>query len=227
MNMHRILLIDNIEASKRNGDFLKQKGFEVILQEDPNKAIAYLKGKKVDGIVLETIMHGYEMDGFETLKKIRELTDIPVLFLTERTEEEYRLKGLMMGADDYLTKPCCLEELYLRLMINIRKAQKMKERDSILSYPPLMIDFMNHKVTCHNQEIKLSNREYELLVLLVSNPGKEMTFEEIGASLYECSVKEDRKNIMVNASRLRKKLGAFEDMENRIETVWGKGYRFT
>lgn len=223
--MNRVLMIDDDrEVLQINGEFLRHKGYEVMLAENVEDAFSVLNKGSVHCIVLDVMMPG--MSGFEAFEKIRSLTDAPILFLTGRTDEEDRIRGLMLGADDYIVKPCSLEELSLRIQINIRKAQKPMVEGSILEYPPLKIDLLSHKAFHIKEEIFLSNREFELLVLLAQHPGKEMTFQEIGQELYNSYLEADRKNIMVTASRLRKKLESYVGMEQMIETIWGKGYRF-
>ena len=219
-----LLVDDDREVLNLNGEFLKKKGYSVVLAEKAADALAILKNTTVHCIVLDVMMP--EMDGFTALGRIRELTDAPVLFLTGKAAEEDRIRGLSEGADDYILKPCSLEELSLRIMINIKKAQKLNNRKNVLEFPPLRIELVNHKAFCYEEEIILSNREYDLLVLLARNPGVDMTFEMIGKALYNSYMEADRKNIMVTASRLRKKLEEYVGMEKMIETVWGKGYRF-
>lgn len=223
--MDQILMVDDDrEVLHINGEFLKHKGYRVFLADRIQGAFDILKKEQIQCIILDVMMP--DMSGFEAFGKIRELTEAPVLFLTGRTEEADRIHGLMLGADDYIVKPCSLEELDLRIKINIRRAQKTVMPGSVLEYPPLTIDLLQHKAFHIREEILLSNREFELLTLLAQNPGKEMTFMEIGQQLYNSYLEADRKNIMVTASRLRKKLESYVGMEQMIETIWGKGYRF-
>lgn len=222
---HRILLVDDDrEVLQLNGEYLTKKGFSVSLAENAEDAIRQIQQKEIDCIVLDVMMPG--MNGFTAIKLIRDITEAPVLFLTGKMDEDSRIQGLMLGADDYITKPCSLEELALRIQIHIRKSTKANAGDSVLEFPPLRIQLLEHKAFVGEEEIPLSNREYDLLVLFGKNPGREMTFEEIGRQLYGSSLDSDRKNVMVNASRLRKKLEGYVGMESMIETIWGKGYRF-
>lgn len=222
---NRVLLVDDDrEVLLLNGEYLKRKGLEVFLAENAPSAMEQLKINTVDCIVLDVMMPG--TDGFEAFEDIRKLSQAPILFLTGRTEEADRIRGLTLGADDYIIKPCSLEELALRIRINIRRSAKTPEKESVLEFPPLRIELLQHKAFHLNEEILLSNREYELLALFARNPGRELSFREIGQQLYNGYIEADRKNIMMTASRLRKKLEGYVGMENIIETVWGKGYRF-
>lgn len=222
---YRVLLVDDDkEVLQLNGEFLKKKGYDVLLADSAQSAFHVLKNMEVHCIILDVMMPG--MSGFEIFGRMKELSEAPVLFLTGKTEEEDRIQGLMLGADDYIVKPCSLEELALRIQINIRKAQKPIKQESILEYPPLKVDLLQHKAFYIGEEVPLSNREFDLLAFFARNPGKDLTFMEIGQHLYNGYMEADRKNIMVTASRLRKKLESYVGMEQMIETIWGKGYRF-
>jgi len=167
-----------------------------------------------------------DMVRYGTLKLLRNLTQVPVLFLTGRTEEQDRIKGLTLGAVDYVTKPCSLEELALRIQIHITRYQGVTGQTGVLEFPPLRIELLNHRVFYRDEEILLSNKEYELLVCLAKHRREVMTFERIGQETMGGYIEADRRNIMMNASRLRKKLEGYVGLESMIETVWGKGYCF-
>ena len=223
--MDRILLVDDdSEVLYVNGEFLKGKGYQVKTARSAQEAIGMLPEFMPHCIVLDVMMPG--MDGFEAMKQIRMITQVPVLFLTGRTEEADRIQGLVTGAVDYIVKPCSLEELSLRIQVHITRYRGVTGQTGILEFPPLRIELLNHRVFCSGEEILLSNKEYELLVCLAKNNRKVMTFEEIGKELLGGYIDADRRNIMMNASRLRKKMEGFVGLENMIETVWGKGYCF-
>ncbi len=222
---YRILLVDDDqEVLHINGAFLKDKGFQVVLADSAQDALRHLKKETFHCIILDVMMPG--TSGLEAFSQFHELSDAPILFLTGKSEESDRIYGLMLGADDYIVKPCSLEELSLRIMINIRKQQQSKQQTGILEFPPLTIDLINRKAFYNKTEIALTNREFELLSLLAKSPGKTMTFQDIGAALFGEYLDSDRKTIMVNASRLRKKLDGYVGLDTMIETIWGKGYRF-
>ena len=126
-----------------------------------------------------------------------------------------------------MVKPYSLRELEARIRINVRRYKKEENKtDSMLDYYPLKIDIALHKVFYKEEEILLSNREYELLYYLAVNKGKVITFEEIGEKIWGVYSENDRRSIMVNASRLRKRLESYPELANAIETVWGQGYLF-
>ena len=160
------------------------------------------------------------------MRIIRALTDSPILYLTGKNDEADRIRGLSIGADDYIVKPCSLQELSLRIAINIRRQKTIENKSGTLEFAPLKIELMEHRVFCGNEEIALSNREFEVLVFFAKHKGEVVTFEQIGKEIMGCYLESDRKNVMVNVSRLRKKFEGYVGLENMIETVWGKGYRF-
>ena len=223
--MDRILLVDDdVEVLHVNGEFLKGKGYQVMTADCAGEAIRQTKVFMPHCIVLDVMMPG--MDGFEALEQIRKITQVPVLFLTGRTEEADRIRGLISGAVDYIVKPCSLEELSLRIQIHISRYRGVTGQTGILEFPPLRIELLNHRVYYREEEILLSNKEYELLVCLAKHNREVMTFENIGQELLGGYIEADRRNIMMNASRLRKKMEGYVGLENMIETVWGKGYCF-
>lgn len=223
--MDRILLVDDDrEVLHVNSEYLKGKGYQVKTAACGQEALEMLPEYMPHCLVLDVMMPG--MDGFELLRQVRKMTQVPVLFLTGRTEEADRIQGLLMGAVDYVLKPCSLEELSLRIQIHISRYRGITGQTGVLEFPPLRIELLNHKVFCRNEEILLSNKEYELLVCLAKHHREVMSFEQIGQELLGGYISADRRNIMMNASRLRKKMEGFVGLENMIETVWGKGYCF-
>jgi len=207
-----------------------KEGYQVAASTSAIKAISVLKKQPCDCIILDVMMP--EISGFDACAKIREFTDTPIIFLTGKSAEDDRINGLMLGADDYIVKPYSLKELSLRINALMRRRQavssaaKEKTPSTILSFPPLRIDTVAHKVFCNEEEVALSNREFSLLHLLVSNPEKTITFEEIGTKIWGTYAEADRRSIMVNTSRLRKKLEDYPELDGMIETVWSEGYKF-
>lgn len=229
--MYKILLIDDdAEVLDINKKFLMKEGYQVAASTSAVKALSVLKKQPCDCIVLDVMMP--EMNGFDACAKFREFTDTPIIFLTGKSSEDDRINGLMLGADDYIVKPYSLKELSLRIQALMRRRQvsvnaaKAPAPSTMLSFPPLQMDTIEHKVYCNDEEIALSNREFSLLHLLVSNPEKTITFEEIGTKIWGTYAEADRRSIMVNTSRLRKKLEAYPELDGMIETVWSEGYKF-
>ena len=205
--------------------FMEKKGYCAFTCRSGEEAMTFLSGQSVDCIVLDVMMPG--TDGFSLLPEIRKLSDAPVLFLSGKTESADRIRGLSLGADDYIVKPCSLEELALRIGLNIRKNEAAHRTEDALEYPPLKIELTDRKVFCKDKEILLSNREYELLLLFVRNPGTVLTYEQIGIFLNRAYLEADRQTVMTAVSRLRKKMDLYAKAADLIKTVRGEGYRLS
>lgn len=221
-----ILIDDDEEVLEINKKYLTREGFHVITTVNALRAIAYLKEKSVDCIIMDVMMP--HMDGFTACKKIREFTNAPIILLTGRSTEDDKLKGLLIGADDYIVKPYSLKELTARINVQIRRQRinGASIKSGVIDCPPIQIDTTEHIVTVLGTEVPLSNREYSLILYLVSNPNKELTFEDIGQKIWGVYSESDRRSIMVNVSRLRKKIEEYAGSCNMIDTVWSKGYKF-
>lgn len=226
--MAELLLIDDdIDVLEINRKYLTREGFHVHTADTPQKGIVLAKKTNPSCIVLDVMMP--EMNGFEVCKKIRTFSSAPIIFLTGKSSEDDKITGLLTGADDYLVKPYGLRELTARIQALLRRAsmQATPVADTnVLTFRDLTIDKLAHKATYKGEDLCLANREYEVLLYLASHPNQDVTFEELGTALFGIYSEEDRRSVMVNVSRLRKKMTVDYALENMIETVWSKGYRF-
>lgn len=224
--MPNLLLVDDDkEVLKINAKYFQQNGYTVKVAANARAAIKLLAEFTPDCIVLDVMMPG--MDGFKACTEIKQLCQSPVIFLTGRDSEDDKIHGLLLGADDYMVKPYSLRELSVRIQVLIRRYQQTSiANSSILEYPPFHLDLTAHKAYCDNEEILLSNKEYDLLHLLAASPNTVFTFEAIGNAVWGQYLESDRKTIMVTINRLRKKLSAYPAIANSLETVWSKGYQF-
>jgi DNA-binding response OmpR family regulator len=222
---YRVLLIDSHpEELEKNSVYLKEQGFETDVASGVKDGIRCLEQSGVSCVVMEAAFP--EMEDFDGFYAIREKTDAPILFLTRKEGEQDRIRGLSMGAVDYMVKPCSVQELALRILIHVRQQKDRGADIGILEFPRLRIDLMSRRVFYDGQEIALSNREFDLLAFLAKHPGEVESFEQIGEELMGTYMDSDRQNVMVSASRLRKKLEDYGCVERMIETVWGRGYCF-
>lgn len=224
--MAKLLLIDDdAEVLEINKKYLTEEGFTVYTSSDSQKGIEYAKKLKPDCILLDIMMPG--LNGYEVCKQIRTFSSVPIIFLTGKDSEDDKINGLITGADDYIVKPYSLRELKARIDVLLRRLlhSAPKKDTHILSFGSLTVDRLAHKAFYKNEDLMLANREYEVLLYLTSHPNKEVTFEELGTALFGTYQDADRRSVMVNMSRLRKKLADY-GIENMIETVWSKGYKF-
>ena len=204
--MSIILLIDDDkEVLEINKKYLEREGLEVHAFANPARGLQYVQAKPVDCVVLDVMMPG--MDGYEFCSKLRTFSSIPVIFLTGKGSEDDRINGLMTGADDYIVKPYSLRELKVRIDVILRRStpKKNPESDNILTFGKLAIDKLSHKAVYNGEDLGLANREYEVLLFLASHPNEEITFEQLGIALFGSYMESDRRSVIVNVSRLRKK----------------------
>ena len=219
-----ILIDDDKDVLSLNIKYLKDEGYQVSGFSTADEAMKEIKSLNPDCIVLDIMLPG--TDGLTAVSMIKKIVDAPIILLSGRASEDDRVEGLMSGADDYMIKPYSLKELSARIKLQIKKKNLTKTANTI-TYPPLQIKLLEHKVLYNDdEEIVLSNREYELLLMLAEAPEEIITFEEIGKKIWGVYQESDRRSIMVMASRLRKKLESYEGLMNCIETSYGKGYQF-
>lgn len=220
-----LLIDDDKEVLTINTKYFKQLHYEVTAVTNARSALTLLQTFSPDCIIMDVMMPG--MDGFKACTKIKEISSAPIIFLTGKDTEDDKIQGLLLGADDYMVKPYSLRELEARIQVLIRRYQNIPAvKPNILEYPPLRLDLSKHKAYYQDDEISLSNKEYDLLYLLAASPNRVFTFEEIGNAIWNTYLESDRKTIMVTASRLRKKLDAYPGLSHFIETVWSQGYQF-
>ncbi|MBQ9120348.1 MAG: response regulator transcription factor [Lachnospiraceae bacterium] len=227
--MATILLVDDdTEVLKINQSYLTQEGFVVHIADHPTSALSLVKKLQPDCIVLDVMMP--EMDGFTLCHKLRTFTQAPVIFLTGCSGENEKITGLTSGAEDYMIKPYSLRELKVRIDLLLRRfapaAPAAPAPSSVLTFRNLTIDQLAHKAFFKGEDLMLAKREYEVLLYLATHPNQEITFAELGTALFGTYQESDRRLVMVNVSRLRKKFEGIFELENMIETVWSKGYRF-
>jgi DNA-binding response OmpR family regulator len=237
--MNKLLLIDDDkEVLTINTKHFRQLNYEVNYATSANSALKKLESFTPDCIVMDVMMPG--IDGFKACTKIKEICQAPIMFLTGRDSEDDKIKGLLLGADDYMVKPYSLRELEVRIQVLIRRYQAISSTQAmqtgILDFPLLTIENDKRKVTYKQTskkgeiiplELSLTNKEYDLLYMLASSPNKVFTFEDIGKAIWGGYLESDRKTIMVTASRLRKKLDLYQGLSKYVETVWAQGYKFT
>lgn len=222
--MYQLLIVDDDkEVLALNHSSFEDAGFSVRCATSAKECFQILSAFSPDCILLDVMMPG--MNGFEVCKKIREMSSVPIIFLTGRVSEDDKINGLLLGADDYIEKPYSFRELEARVRANIRRNSDVHSEE--LSFPPLRIDIRAHQAFCGEINLNVSPQEYDLLHMLATSGGRIVTYEEIGNWIWGTYMESDRQAIMVAVSRLRKKLEANPVTARMIETVWTKGYRFT
>jgi DNA-binding response OmpR family regulator len=218
--MSNILFIDDdTDLLDINFRYFTKEGYCVKTTTRPEEALKLIHSFCPDCIILDVMMPG--INGFELCRRIRQITAVPIIFLSGRTTENDKVKGLKLGGDDYLIKPYGFRELAARIQVQLRRC-----RENIIYHPPLSLNLTRHKAYYQEEEILLSNREYDLLLLLLTYANQIVSFDTISKHFWNSATDNDRKTINVIASRLRKKLEAYKELAGAIETVWSKGYTF-
>ena len=225
--MKRILIADS-DAESRSliAKYAHFEGYSTSETGDGKTAILMCRQNPFNIVILDTTISGME-DGISVLKTIRTFSQVPIIFLTGKDGEENKLTGFTLGAEDYIVKPYSLRELKARIDVVLRRyGNTASPAASSLNFGNLLIDKLAHKAYFNGEDLGLANREYEVLLFLAEHPNREVTFEELGIALFGVYQEIDRRSVIVNVSRLRKKFEGNYELENMIETVWSKGYRF-
>lgn len=224
----QILVVDD-EASIREllAFNLKKNGYHVETAADGRDALA--KAPKADLVLLDIMLP--EIDGFEVCRRLKsspQTSGIPIIMLTAKAEEIDRVLGLEMGADDYVVKPFSMRELIARVKAVLRRSHKDgKAKEDALTIGPLRIDFSSYQVCLHDEPVALTPKEYELLKLLVTNPGRAFSRDELLERIWGYEYYGDTRTVDVHIRHLRAKLAAAPEVSDAIETIRGVGYRFT
>lgn len=224
---YKILAVDDEQRMVRFIQLnLEQDGFEVVTAYNGKEALEQVRTQLPDLILLDIMMP--DINGFEVLKKIREVNNVPVIMLTAKGEEDDRIQGLELGADDYITKPFSPRELVSRIRAVLRRTKSFKEDqvDQIIVDDRLTIDFSRREVWVEGKKVDLRPTEYRLLYHLVQNAGWVNTHEQLLSKVWGFEYQDEPHYVRLYVNYLRKKLE--EDPSNPIYilTERGVGYRF-
>lgn len=220
--MQKILIADD-EAKLRRliKDFLTAKGYETVEAEDGIQALnAFLNDKEISLAVLDIMMP--EMNGWELCKKIRETSNIPIIFLTARSEEFDELECFECGADDFITKPFSPSVLVKRIEARLKRASGENSSEKII-IDGLTIDTVAHEVICDGQSIILTHKEYSILQKLAVNKDRVFSREQLLDDIWGFDFLGDSRTVDSHVARLRTKLGQWG--AKHLRTVYGAGYK--
>ena len=222
MNKTIIIIEDEIRIRFLLKDYLLSEGFSVIEACDGEEGLMAFKNNNVDLILLDIMMP--KIDGLTVLENIRTVSDIPIILLTAKSQEEDKLYGYDIGADDYITKPFSPKILVAKVKALLKRTADLNEdQSSTKNYNGLTINKLAHEVKVDNVQLSLSPKEYELLVYLSDNIGIALTRDTILDNVWGIDYYGDLRTVDTNIKRLREKLG---EKANYIVTVRGSGYKF-
>ncbi|MGE5250503.1 MAG: response regulator transcription factor [Bacteroidota bacterium] len=221
----RILIVDDeprylrlLEAN------LRTEGYEVVTAQDGLQALEVFSAQPIDLVLLDVMMP--RLDGFGTCQRIREFSNVPIIILTAKGEEQDRVRGLDLGADDYMVKPFSATELLARVRAVLRRSQIPMESGQarFFTHDDLKIDFARAEVWANETPVSLSATEYRLLLQFAHNIGKILTSEELLTSVWGDQYKNDKEILWVSIARLRQKLEEDAHNPRHIVTRSGLGY---
>ena len=205
----KALVVDDEKAIVKGIKFsLEQDGIEVDCAYDGQEALDMAKAKEYDIILLDVMLP--VMSGFEVCQQIREFSNVPIIMLTAKGDDMDKILGLEYGADDYMTKPFNILEVKARIKAIMRRTNNEQYR----------------RVFVGNKEINVTSREYELLELLASNPGKVYSRDELLTTIWGTEYPGDARTVDVHIRRLREKLESNPSEPRYVRTKWGSGYYF-
>jgi two-component system KDP operon response regulator KdpE len=219
----RVLVVDDERAIRRYlRTALEAQGYTVYEAVNGMEALGSAAGVRPDLIILDLGLP--DLDGVEVTRRIREWTQVPIIILSVRDQEQDKIEALDVGADDYLTKPFSTGELMARMRVAARRALHVQDEPS-LQVDQLLVDLSHHRVTLAGVEISLTPTEYDLLRLLVQNRGKVLTHRQILRQVWGPTYESETHLLRVNISNLRRKIEPDMARPSYILTEPGVGYR--
>ena len=229
MVQSKILVADDDEKIRELLEiYLTKEGFAVEQAADGAEAILKAQQLKPDLIVLDIMMP--VLDGMEVCRQVRKFSQVPVIMLTARTEDEDRIMGLELGADDYLAKPFNPRELVARVKAVLRRmahsGEELATRELVLSFAQLTINRQEYAATSSGHTVQLTAKEMDLLWHLASHPGRVFSREQLLESIWGYEYFGDTRTVDTHIKRIRQKLEVKDDSGWDIKTVWGVGYKF-
>ena len=226
----RILVVDDEQLIVKGIRFsLEQEGMEVDAAYDGETAVKMARARRYDLILLDVMLPG--LSGLEVCQQIRSFSKVPIMMLTAKGADMDKIMGLEYGADDYVTKPFNILEIKARIKAILRRtagaAETRRRREShIISSNGLKIDADRHRVFLHDQEVNLTTKEFDLLLLLARDPGKIYTRDQLLAKIWGEDYDGDARTVDVHIRRLREKIEKTPAQPVYVCTKWGMGYFF-
>ena len=225
----RILIIeDEVSIAELEKDYLELSGFEVVMKNDGISGQASALGEDYDLIILDIMLPG--IDGFDILKNVRAVKETPILMVTAKKEDIDKIRGLGLGADDYITKPFSPSELVARVKAHLGRYDRLKgtavERNNEINIRGLKIDKDARRVWVDGDEKIFTTKEFDLLLFLAEHPNRVFTKEEIFKNVWDMNSYGDIATVTVYIKKIREKIEYNTSKPQYIETIWGVGYRF-
>ena len=221
----KLLIVDDEKLLVKGLKFnFEQDGYEVVTAMDGEEAIRCAKDKSVDLIILDLMLP--KIDGLQVCQRIRETSTVPIIMLTAKSEDMDKIMGLDYGADDYMTKPFNILELKARVKAILRRRPRNESDNSENEFKNFILEHRSRKVIVEGKEIELTVKEYDIIGLLISNPGQIYSRDSLLDLIWGYDYPGDARTVDVHVRRLREKIEPDPAQPKYIMTKWGVGYYF-
>ena len=227
--MKKILIIeDEVTIAELEKDYLELSGFEVDMEYSGDTGLEKALSEDYGLIILDLMLPG--VDGFEICKQIREKKNIPILMVSAKKDDIDKIRGLGLGADDYMTKPFSPSELVARVKAHLSRYERLVgsgvKANKIIEIRGIKIDKTARRIYINGQEKSFTTKEFDLLTFLAENPNHVYTKEELFENIWAMDSVGDIATVTVHIKKIREKIEVDTSKPQYIETIWGVGYRF-
>ena len=227
--MSKILIVEDEEAiADLEKDYLELSGFDVEIENDGTSGLERALSEEFDMYILDLMLPG--TDGFEICKKIREKKNTPILMVSAKKDDIDKIRGLGLGADDYITKPFSPGELVARVKAHLARYERLigsnVQKNDIIEIRGIRIDKTARRVWVNDEEKQFTTKEFDLLTFLAENPNHVFTKDELFSKIWDMESIGDIATVTVHIKKIREKIEFNTAKPQYIETIWGVGYRF-
>ncbi|MCI9493211.1 MAG: response regulator transcription factor [Lachnospiraceae bacterium] len=227
--MSKVLIIeDEVAIADLEKDYLELSGFHVEIENNGSQGLVRALSEEFDMFILDLMLPG--ADGFEICKKIRENKNTPILMVSAKKDDIDKIRGLGLGADDYITKPFSPSELVARVKAHLSRYERLinssVQENDVIEIRGLKIDKTARRVWVNEEEKQFTTKEFDLLTFLAQNPNRVFSKEELFSQIWDLESVGDIATVTVHIKKIREKIELSTTKPQYIETIWGVGYRF-
>ena len=227
--MSKILIVeDEVAIAELEKDYLELSGFDVVMQHTGDAGLKAALNEDFNLIILDLMLPN--VDGFEICKKVREKKNTPIIMVSAKKEDIDKIRGLGLGADDYMTKPFSTSELVARVKAHMARYQRLvgsnAQQNDIVEIRGIKIDKTARRVWVNGEEKAFTTKEFDLLTFLAENPNHVFTKDELFREIWDMASIGDIATVTVHIKKIREKIEYDTSKPQYIETIWGVGYRF-
>ena len=227
--MNKILIVEDEEAiADLEKDYLELSGFEVEVANDGEMGLLKALGEDYNLIILDLMLPG--VDGFEICRRVRDEKNTPIIMISAKKDDIDKIRGLGLGADDYITKPFSPSELVARVKAHLARYERLigstAQKNDIIEIRGIRIDKTARRVWVNEEEKQFTTKEFDLLTFLAENPNHVFTKDELFSKIWDMESIGDIATVTVHIKKIREKIEFNTAKPQYIETIWGVGYRF-